>query len=243
MVRIVVFLSASVIMFCDGASLFAETLSGSLTYAPSELDSVNGIKVVGQMWDDYSITFSWSVTNDDKTRQGYPWKYTYTVAYSGEGALQSAISHLIIECSEAMSIDDLAGLAGATIEDDIVMQKANAGNPHMPSDVWGIKFVPLAGSEFNMTWSFWCNREPVWGDFFIKGGNNVAYNYNLTDSVQTGFLSPDIDPLLPRSSDQNGLYHILRPDSQLPEPSAVVILITLAISVLARPRRWKKYFR
>jgi len=162
------------------------------------------------------------VTNEDDSYPEYPWKYTYTFSHDGDGA---ALSHLVIEVSDNFTTDDIAGLTGMGL-DSIKLHKTGSGNPNMPENFYGIKFNPVGDGQTSLTWSFYSNRVPVWGDFFAKDGktggvNNVAYNYNNTDGVETGFLDPngnndvrdDPDPTAPPSSGSVD-YHILRPDTQ-----------------------------
>ncbi len=234
-------------MFCSLPIASGEVLSGSLTYTPSVLDSGDGVRVIGDPWPNYTATMTWEVTNEDNTWPGFPWKYTYSFGLTTtNGTLQGGISHIIIECSEALSEVDIAGVSGGVVFDDdpVELQKTGPGNPGMPEDIWGIKFDPISipVSEYEMTWSFWSNREPVWGDFYVKDGNNIAYNYNVTETVETGFLSPDSDPDVPRSSDPAGLYHILRPDSHVPEPGSFVLLVTAAVGLLGCAWRRKRRY-
>jgi hypothetical protein len=112
----------------------------------------------------------------------------------------------------------------------------------MPEDIIGIRFNPPEGtSPFSMTWSFWTNRAPVWGDFFAKdGGSNVGYNYNKDAyDVEHGFLDLDNNNTVrddpdPAVAPSNGSVdsHILRPDSLVPEPCALGMLATVAAGLM-----------
>ena len=240
MIRVLAFSLVSAIMFSSLPTADGETLSGSLTYTPSAPpDSGDGLWITGSTWPDYTVSMTWEVTNEDNTWPGFPWKCTYSFELTSGGNLKGGISHVIIECSEEMSEADIVGVSGGAVlaETPVELQQVSSGNPNMPEDLWGIRLYPISNpvSEYEMTWSFWSNREPVWGDFFVKdGGNpvNIAYNYNKTGTVEKGFLSPDSDPAVPRTTNPAGLYHILRPDSRVPEPSSAVLLATLAICLL-----------
>ena len=250
MIRILAFSLASAIMFCSLPIASGETLSGSLTYTPSAPpDSEDGLWITGATWPDYTASMTWEVTNEDGTQPGFPWKYTYSFELTSGGTLQGGISHVIIECSEAMSKDDIVGVSGGAVlaDNPVELQQVSSGNPDMPEDLWGIRFDPISNpvSEYEMTWFFWSNREPVWGDFYIKDGMNpvnIAYNYNKTGEDETGFLSSDVDPNLPRGTNPAGLYHILRPDSLIPEPGSFVLLVTAAVGLLGCAWRRKRRY-
>ncbi|UCG33363.1 MAG: hypothetical protein JSU68_01785 [Phycisphaerales bacterium] len=231
----------------------ATTYTGSLTYtAPLPPGSDDGIYVIGipGQWPDYDVSMSWTVTDEDPYDTTYLWKYTYTfdLEYSDTWG---AISHIIIEGSEGIGSGDIIGTTGALV-DSVGYQAVNYGFEDMPEDMWGINFdPPTADDYFTMTWSFWSNRMPVWGDFYARCGGgpggdeiNKAYNYN-NDGLGTelGFLDPngldnvldDIDPTDP-PSDGSIDYHILRPDSYIPEPGAMGLIVFAGLMAVRRRR-------
>ncbi|MEN6506365.1 MAG: PEP-CTERM sorting domain-containing protein [Planctomycetaceae bacterium] len=218
----------------------AATYQGSLTYTPGyPADSSDGLAVgpSNLQWVNYTVSMSWTVTNEDASYATHPWKYTYTFGHNGT---QAAISHLIIEASEGISAANITGLTGATL-DSAGMQTVQSGNPDMPEGLVGLKFAPAADA-FSMTWTFYSDRAPVWGDFYAKcggklGGFNHAYNYNLTGLVESGFLTGDVDPT---AAPSNGsvAFHILRPDTvSIPEPATMSVLAAGALAALIRRRR------
>jgi hypothetical protein len=225
--------------------LQAATYSGSLTYTPGPPPDVNDELNVGPanlQWVNYTVAISWTVTDTDASYPGYPWKYTYTFGHNGG---QAGISHIIIEGSEGMTVADLVGLSGASLypTDPIGVHQVTSGNPNMPEDINGIKFNPLADSPFGMTWSFFSNRVPVWGDFYARcggrqGGINFAYNYNLdAGGNASGFLSPDTDPAAAPESGtaaNHCHFHILRPDSLIPEPTSLWVMELGLLTLLRR---------
>lgn len=214
-----------------------ETHVGSLTYSPpTPPDSADALWVEGKNWPAFTAAMSWTVTDEDDSYEGFLWKYTYNFQLTSGETLKGGISHLILECSEDMPVGDITGVTGEAALASVELQRVTSGNPEMPEDVWGIRFNPIAADEYDMTWSFWSNRLPDWGDFYVKDGgkpDNIAYNYNETGTVKLGFLSPDVDPNTPRWSNPVGLYHVLRPGAPVPEPGALVLLVMAGLGVLA----------
>jgi hypothetical protein len=218
----------------------ATTYSGSLQYTPpSPPDTGDGLFVSGPggvEWGSYTVTLSWTVTNADTTYPNYPWKYQYRVELSGT---QHGFSHLVVESSDDLTAGDIVGLTGATL-DSVKLQTVQSGNYNMPEDMYGIRFLPPTSGVTDMTWSFFSNREPVWGDFYAKDGGfqgvmNYAYNYNMDASgVARGFLDPDgintnrddVDPTAPPSNGSLD-FHVLRPDTKgtpvVPAPGALLL--------------------
>jgi hypothetical protein len=224
-------------------SASAELLTGSLTYSPpGPPDSGDGLFVGGEVWPDYNVTFSWEVTDEDNSFPGFPWKYTYHVTITNPtgGALQKGISHVIIEASEGVTEESFTGLSGDAqyASTPVKLHTEQQGNDGIPESVWGIKFEPISDDvKFDMEWTFFSNRVPVWGDEFVRGGGGgptpveISYNYNKTNGTEKGFLSPDVDPDVPRDTNPVGLYHILRPDAVIPEPSTLLLSIIGAIGL------------
>jgi len=225
----------------------ATIYTGSLSYTPPyPADTADGLWVDGvpTQWRTYTVTMSWTVTDQDNSYPGFPWKYTYTFGHNGG---QAGISHIIIEGSEGISIDDIAGLTGASIT-SIGLQTVQSGNEGMPEDLVGIRFNPPSESPFSMTWSFYSDRAPVWGDFYARCGNkqnlgvNRAYNYNKDSlGVERGFLDIDgndsvRDDTDPSAGPSNGSidYHILRPDSVVPEPATLGLLLLSGLPLFRR---------
>jgi hypothetical protein len=229
------------------AGAHAATYNGSLTYSPFAPPDPADELYVGPsnlQWVNYNVGISWTVTDTDTTYPSHPWKYTYTFGHDGG---QAAISHLIIEVSEEMTLDDMVGLTGAGLDatDPIALHEVAAGNPNMPEAINGLKLNPPNPDDFTMTFSFYSNRRPVWGDFYARcggklGGINFAYNYNMDAfGAESGFLSPDSDPAADASTGtpaNHYYYHILRPDTVVPEP-ATLALLSLGCLVVLRTRR------
>ncbi len=211
----------------------------TLSYVPPA-DASDGLVVEGLTWPSFTITFSWTVTNEDLSQPGFPWKYTYDLDVTNPGGkLMKAVTHIILETSPGLTEDDFAALTGATFEDDEppALQKVASGNHGMPTDVFGLRLVPPDDETFSMNWSFFSTKDPTPGDFFIKAGGgvpdpNAVYN--------KGFVSPDINDSLADLDNPAATFHILVPDTTggtngnhvIPEPLTAGGLL-MAVGALA----------
>lgn len=225
-------------IFAVSSAAAGAMYAGSLTYTPPfPADSTDGVYVgpSGLQWVTYTVSVNWTVTDTDTSQPGYPWKYSYTFGHDGTRA---GISHIVVETSGTFTADDIVALSGASIS-SVGAQAIASGNPNMPSDTYGIRFAPLTASPFSMTFTFYSDRAPVWGDFYarcggMQGGINYAYNFNDTLGNQSGFLPVDVDPLAPPSSGSVG-FHILVPNT-VPEPASMVLLAVGGLGLLHRRR-------
>lgn len=209
--------------------------TGSLQYTPPRPeDAADELKVGGPagQWDDKTISFSWTVSDTDAAYVGFPWKYEYRVLLSGD---DHAFSHLCLEASEGFDNTNITGITGAVLDCIGTQRLSGVANQGMPEKLYAIKFNPPGEGVTDWTLSFYSNRMPVWGDFYVRNGGhagviNHAYNCNIPDNgIETGFLSPDIDPTFDPSlgtAENHYFYHILRPDSHVPEPGTLALVGT-----------------
>lgn len=230
------------VTFCLCASANATSYNGTLSYSPPAPPGANdGLYVEGvpTQWPTYNVSLSWTVTNEDISHPGFPWKYTYTFGHDGNAG---ALSHVIIEASPSFTSADMDGLTGATLS-SVGLQRVSSGNEGMPEDLNGIRFNPPTDSQYSMSWTFWSDRQPVWGDFYGRCGNkqNLGVNRAFNQNGSLGFVDPngsdtlmdDVDPTAPAAN--NSLdYHILVPDSLVPEP---VTALSLGLGALLLRRR------
>ena len=148
------------------------------------------------------IQISWEITSIGLNA----WTYKYTF----EDFRSPAISHFILDLT-----DDCVNLSSGTLADtscvtNITTNKSvdevdygkfdatqGNSNPFMPAPIIGVKFgTPQATGGFYV--QFNSNRAPVWGDFYIKGGNpagtngttnaGYAYNAGLADHSSSSIL-------------------------------------------------------
>ncbi len=212
--------------------------SGTLTYTPPPPAGAGDTATIfanAKDWADYELTIGYEATDEDGSFPGFPWRYTYTFALVNPDAPpdpKGGISHIVLETSTSFTEANLTGLSGASLagDDPIKTQTVGSGNPQMPEDVYGIRFDPLSADLTTMTWSFFSNRSPIWGDIYVKDGGkpgeeNAAWN--------SGFTSPDSDPAgFPFVLSDN---HVLVPDTNLTSqpPGGHVPEPVTALGVLA----------
>ena len=174
-------------------------------------------------------TISWTVLPN----AGY-WNYSYRIEVpEAEGG---EVSHFIIETSDNFSSSDIWDIVfneGSYVKIEIKEHVAGgSGNPGMPADVCGIKFDETTGHILDF--SFKSSRMPMWGDFYIKDGDvggatNAAWNVGLWDH-------PPIAVGLDASPEEAG-WHMLVPDTVVPEPASLIALSTGVVGLLLRRRR------
>ena len=191
-----------------GPSLGALIYVGDLTSANSE---ING---VGAWIDPGPTSIHWEVTDN-----GSSWHYKYVLTLPEGG---HEISHFIIEVSATFGSDDFdyTGEYPTSIDD---YDQSN-GNPDIPGVLHGLKFDETSGTT--LVAEFDSLRVPVWGDFYAKdGGNPTLQAWN------EGFADPDpVDPAASGSINN----HILVPDTYVPEPATLGLLMLGGLLVLCR---------
>lgn len=198
------FCASAIVILMIALCISASAFTGSIN------NLVNGGIDTQNNWDNGVTSISWVVTYDSGL-----WNYHYTMVVP-----KTDISHFILEVSPNFTSDLIqnlvvhqGGIGSYSVSTFLAPPPGNPEqqpNPYMPADVYGIKFDDTSGLV--LEFSFDCERMPVWGDFYVKGGTkHVAYN--------TGFAA--IDPTVPAA---DGSYegHILVPDTVVPEPGSLV---------------------
>lgn len=157
-------------------------------------------------------SLSWEVTQN----QDNSWHYSYFFDVS-----EKSVSHMILETSYAFTIDDIFNImfdSGTYGSLEIGENGMTPGNPNIPDAIYGIKFDETDGLSMQFSFDSW--RTPVWGDFYAKDGVDGGVTVSLWNA---GFTPGDTDPLDPPADGSIG-YHILRPDTVVPEPGSIMAL-------------------
>ncbi|MDO8486141.1 MAG: PEP-CTERM sorting domain-containing protein [Candidatus Staskawiczbacteria bacterium] len=196
----------------DGSTIYTGSLStvdGGLT-GTGDWVTLSGLTGTGGGWGDSPVTLSWTVSQNESD-----WHYHYNLVVPSHD-----ISHIIVEASPNFTIDDVLDAVGA-FETLSVGDFSDAnGNPSMPGSVHGIKFDET--STTNLTIDFDSRRVPVWGDFYAKDG--VSPNTQTFNVIwNTGFTAAD--PVVPAHNGSEA-FHLLVPDTIIPEPSTIMMLLT-----------------
>ncbi len=181
---------------------------GSISGATGQMEGT-GFWVYDNGDNDWTpATMTWNVTRN----VNLTWHYEYTLSVH-----HAAISHLIIETCDTFGASNISNAVHPAQSVSIGMQSQNAGNPSLPSPMYGIKFDSTVGTTVNI--SFDSDRAPIWGDFYAKCGNvggtqNTVWNESFLDS----------DPTAP-AGDGSINNHILVPGcSTIPEPATIALL-------------------
>jgi hypothetical protein len=161
-------------------------------YTGSLVSGSGGDLVASSPWLDADTRLEWTVSLDNNT-----WLWTYAYKFYVSGA--PGISHVITEVSD---LNIYIGPASTSGELKIYDGNIGKSNPGWPSGVSfpGIKFEDIPGSEDYWTWTIITDRNPMWGDFYAKGGKTGwAYNDNfgLNTTVDVGNGNNDGWALVP----------------------------------------------
>lgn len=186
---------------------FAITYTGSLS---SELGEILG---TGDWVGSGNTMISWTITQNETGL----WHYEYVLSVSDRD-----ISHFILETSTTFTNENLIDPTGSFGETELKTHKPGPGNPNLPGDIYGIKFDDTYGTT--AVFSFYSDRMPVWGDFYIKGGAAKGKTSKFNSAYNAGFLAED--PTAPAANGSlNG--HLLVPDTltTVPEPSSIATLL------------------
>jgi len=173
----------------------------------------------------YSFVISWDITYDLSESL---WHYNYNLSIE-----RKDISHFILELTDTAQNDDIANIFinenPGVVDGPQIWAKA--GNQTIPNAFYGIKFDE-GGSL--VTYSFDTTLDPVWGNFYAKGGVDSGSLVNAYNSALeiSGFDS------------DTKLNFIARPDGGkappvVPEPISSTLFV-LGGATLGFRRFWKK---
>jgi hypothetical protein len=175
----------------------------------------------------YSFIISWDITYNINA---LIWHYEYNLSVA-----KKDISHFILELTDTAQYDDITNIfingTPATVEGPQIW--THAGNQSIPNSFYGIKFDQGGGS---VSYSFDTSLDPVWGNFYAKGGSdhgNLINAYN--NALEENNFNSD-----------NKLDFIVRPDGGssppvVPEPVSSTLFIVGGATLGFR--RFRKKFK
>ncbi|MGA1874495.1 MAG: PEP-CTERM sorting domain-containing protein [bacterium] len=172
-------------------------------------------------------TLSWNVRYNNDTNF---WIYRYTFAVD-----EKSPSHAIIEVSSTFSNANIqfettpngTTPTGAPAIPLLDTYTEDNGNPSLPSPVKGIKWDDpgLFNDDYTVSWQIVTDRNPMWGDFYAKSGDNPNDDpyYRYIIAYNTGFGTETSAAI----GDGNAGGWILVPDTTtpVPEPGTIVLLM------------------
>ena len=124
-------------------------------------------------WSNDGLKLSWDISET-----GGVFTYVYTVTSDDDSPLSKGVSHTIFETSTDFGPGDiLDGSSGnieepGTTEPGFTDENPSKSNPMLPGDIYGINFDFGSTSS---TYTLVTTRRPIWGDFYLKGGNSSAF--------------------------------------------------------------------
>ncbi len=211
------------LLICASAAPATMIYSGELTWEATEIEID-----AEAAWADPVTKIEWTV---EKTG---PVEWTYTYVFT---VPRKEISHLIIEVSDNLtSIDDIVSNVplDASGIDLFDLDGPGESNPNLPDDLYGLK-LDLDGVATSIEFSFTIDRDPIWGDFYMKDGMDDGVNVT---AFNAGFTAGDTDPdpfVFGPGSDLV-TDHILVPDT-IPEPATLGLIVLGGAAMLVRFRR------
>jgi len=159
----------------------------------------------------YSFIISWDITYD---LNASIWHYEYDLSVA-----KKDISHFILELSDTAQNNDITNIFinGNTASVEGPKTWTKAGNQSIPNPFYGIKFDD--GGE-TASYSFDSSLDPVWGNFYAKGGTDKG---NLVNAYNNALEENNFDS-------DNKLDFIVRPDGGssppvVPEPISSILFI------------------
>lgn len=154
--------------------------AGSIT---TEALGING----ANKWDS-GVTFSWLVTPMDDNGDSFTDYYNYLYTFTVPEAAADTLSHMTIEVSSNVDMVSDVVIQGTVSPSDLSPEVGDIdGISHaLKLDFFDDAFPGT--TEYEWQWSFDSYREPMWGDFYAKGGGNES-DGTLTYAINSGFGS------------------------------------------------------
>ncbi len=167
-----------------------------------------------------TVTMNWNVVYDLDTNL-----FSYTYTFTQPGTNPKNISHVILEVTNPALPGDFSSVSSNVSPVAPATWTSDGSNPNMPEGVYGIKFnnsgTSYAANPFIISFVTW--REPVWGDIYVKDGNQgQAWNKGFTYATTA-----------------DSSWYVARPDGSatVPVPAAVWLLGAGLIGLVGIRRR------
>jgi hypothetical protein len=194
------------------------TVAGATTYT----GTLSGSALVGSGgWPSGASLEYWV---SDTVEQGY-WAYAYTLRVPN--CQGGGISHLDVECSPSFTAANIEGGYGGACTIDWYGDQGDS-SPGIPSVFHCMKW-DASGQVCNV--GITCDRAPIWGDFYAKGG---AYNNPTFNAIwNKGFGATDTDPVFNPNTWASVTDHIIVPDTFSPPNGTIPEPLTMAATVAA----------
>ncbi len=166
---------------------------GDLDYVGSRSSGVGGLSGTGGYAGGFTV--AWSITGPDSSGL---WLYTYTL--TAPDVHGGGISHAIFGltpgiCYPVDSLNPCVVNADGTQDNRGAINLYTAvsngnSNPGLPNGIVGVKFD--GSGESSVTVEFYSPNEPVWGDFYAKGGRGEGNAWNAVWNNGIDFsMAPD----------------------------------------------------
>jgi len=214
--------------------------SGSISTAPADGPSM--IADDGWRTEYGGIKVGWVITDDEGGPATY--HYTYIISKEDDTALTKEASHITIEVSETLSLNDLILVSPtppAAFGDPQWYDIGNPDNNSHPADIrvdlFGVKFDLPEGTGALPVIDFYTNRIPIWGNIYLKDGKMKIDGEKINAYAYNTGLNPDYEgtpAFLPIPDTGTEII--------IPEPSTYLLLGSLLMVCLVLKRKRVAYF-
>jgi hypothetical protein len=206
------------------AALFVPS-TVSATPITGALSTPGGLITGGNWASGYKVTYSAEFIPSTNL-----WHYIYTYTKPDGSPLTPATSHAIVGMSANATAANIFNVSGG--EWEVSTFSGGGSNPGMPGNLYGIKNNMVDGT-FSV--SFDSNRQPMWTDFYAKGGSS-SFAYNSDFGVPVA--NPNDYTGIPVNGSGDPLNKILGPDTVVPEPQSFALLAIGGLAWLLRRKRF-----